>query len=165
MDGRPHPITVEYAGFWIRLAAYLVDAILVAVIAYVVIRILGIFVDSSGDGPIVPVAIAPGTARVAATAINYSLSFVYLVGFWTWLGRTPGKMMLGLKVVRTNGSRVGLGKSILRYIGYNISYLAFFIGYLWIGVDPEKQGIHDKIADTYVVKLPRKRPKLVQIYG
>jgi len=74
-------------------------------------------------------------------------------------------MALGIKIIRTDGSSISLGRSILRYIGYIIFGFILFIGYLWIAFDPEKQGIHDKIADTYVVRLPRRGAKLPEIYG
>jgi len=166
MDERREVITVEYAGFWIRLVAYLIDGIALSAIAFVVVVLSGLYQDSPGEGPpVVPVAAETRSTSTAATLTYNAISVVYVVGFWTWRGQTPGKMALGIKIVRTDGYPIGLGRSVLRYIGHTISGLMFFIGYLWIAIDAEKQGIHDKIAGTYVVKLPRKKAKLAQIYG
>ncbi|RLC94819.1 MAG: RDD family protein [Chloroflexi bacterium] len=157
-------ITVEYAGFWVRLVAYLIDLVLVLVIGLTLAALVNVYAGPAGDGTVVPVALSERSANTVTTLLNYGTSFVYLVSFWAWRGQTPGKMLMGLKVVRTDGTRIGWGRSALRYVGYNISVLAFFLGYLWVAVDPEKQGIHDKIADTYVVRLPHKR-RITRIYG
>ena len=77
----------------------------------------------------------------------------YFIGFWTWLGKTPGMMLFGLRVAReTDGSKPSLGRSFLRYVGYWLSWIALFIGFIWVAFDSRKQGWHDKIAGTVVVR-------------
>ena len=81
------------------------------------------------------------------------VSIVYFVGFWAWRGQTPGMMLLGLRVAReADGTNPGLVRSILRYAGYFLSWIALFIGFIWVAFDSRKQGWHDKIAGTVVVR-------------
>ncbi len=61
-------------------------------------------------------------------------------------------MMMGVKIVKTDGSSIGIGKAILRYVGYYVSTIIIFIGYLMIAWDSRKQGLHDKIAGTLVIR-------------
>jgi hypothetical protein len=72
--------------------------------------------------------------------------------FWATSGQTPGKMALGIKVIGTDGAPVGWGKALLRYVGYIISGLVLALGFIWIAFDSKRQGWHDKIAKTYVVR-------------
>jgi len=167
MDTSRKVITVEYAGFWIRLAAYIVDGIMLSLVIFIIVVVSGSYVESGSGGPnqpIVPVAAEASTTSRAVIAVGIVLPIVYAIGFWTWRGQTPGKMLVGIKIVRTDGYPVGFAKSILRFLGYIVSTLVLFLGYLWIAFNPEKQGFHDKIASTYVVKLPRKTTRLVKIY-
>jgi uncharacterized RDD family membrane protein YckC len=80
-------------------------------------------------------------------------SIAYYVGFWAWRGQTPGMMLLHLRVARESDLRLpGLGRSILRYVGYWISGAMLFIGFIWVIFDRKKQGWHDKIAGTVVLR-------------
>ena len=167
MDTSRKVITVEYAGFWIRLAAYIVDGIMLSLVMFIIVVVSGSYVESDSGGrsqPIIPVVAEAGTTSRAVIAVGIVLPIVYAVGFWTWRGQTPGKMLVGIKIVRTDGYPVGFAKSILRFLGYIVSTLVLLLGYLWIAFNPEKQGFHDKIASTYVVKLPRKTTRWVKIY-
>ena len=82
------------------------------------------------------------------------VSIVYWLGFWVWRGQTPGKMAVGIKVIRTDSSPVKWQCAVRRCLGYVVSAITLFIGFIWVAFDSRKQGIQDKIADTYVVKLP-----------
>lgn len=88
--------------------------------------------------------------------ISYIIIFiwilVYNVFFWTLNGKTIGKSMLGIKVICTDGSSLTLYRAMLRLFGYTINWLTLGLGFAWILFDSNKQGFHDKIADTYVVK-------------
>jgi uncharacterized RDD family membrane protein YckC len=80
------------------------------------------------------------------------LSLIYYVGL-TAYGATLGKKVFGLKVVGPDGMPPGFGRALLRMtIGYWISGLVFYLGFIWIALDEHKQGWHDKIAQTYVVR-------------
>lgn len=134
MEKKPRELALEYAGFWLRLGAGVIDLLILGS----VVGIIAYFFPS----PIVW-----STSGVA-------ISIVYWMGFWVWRGQTPGKMAVGVKVIRTDSSPVKWQCAICRCLGYVVSAITLFIGFIWVAFDGRKQGIHDKIADTYVVKLP-----------
>ena len=141
MDKKPPEYALEYAGFWIRLGAGAIDLAVLVLIHYVIYKMVS------------------GSFSTSTTLIILIVSFIilscaYLIGFWTWRGQTPGKMITGIKVIRTNSSPFTFPNALLRYLGYIVSTLIVFIGFILIAVDTRKQGLHDRIADTYVVKLP-----------
>lgn len=86
-------------------------------------------------------------------ALSNLIGLVYDVGFWVKNdGRTPGKMAVKVKVVKTDGSPITLGTAILRWIGGIIAVLPLGLGLFWIAWDSKKQAWHDKIAGTYVIR-------------
>lgn len=72
--------------------------------------------------------------------------------FWTWHGQTPAMIPLGVKIIGVDSSAIGLRESVLRYFGTILSMLLAFLGYFMIVWDRRKQGLHDKIARTLVVR-------------
>jgi uncharacterized RDD family membrane protein YckC len=76
----------------------------------------------------------------------------YIVGHWRW-GQTVGKMLLRVRVVQVDGAPISLGQSLLRFIGYFVSYLTLLLGYLLAGFRSDKRALHDLIAGTRVVRL------------
>jgi uncharacterized RDD family membrane protein YckC len=136
---------MDYAGFWIRLVAYLIDGIILWFLNLFLAGILrlGAFLAKP----------SPTELELTSFILGMFIGIAYWVGFWTWRGQTPGKMALGLKIIRADGSPLSLGQAFLRYLGYIVSALILYIGFLWIAFDGRKQGIHDKIADTYVIRL------------
>lgn len=98
-----------------------------------------------------------------ASPIFYSLItllFVasYYIFFWTIAGQTPGKGIVGLRVLPRQGSKLKLGRAILRYLGYYISIIPLGLGILWILVDDRRLAWHDKVAGTCVVYAWEARP-------
>jgi uncharacterized RDD family membrane protein YckC len=90
--------------------------------------------------------------RLAAVFIT-TLPLLWLglnAAMWTMLGRTPGKALFGLRVVRADGTPVGLGRSVVRALGYLISAI-LLLGFLWVLVDPDRRAWHDRLAGTAVV--------------
>jgi uncharacterized RDD family membrane protein YckC len=83
--------------------------------------------------------------------ILFLLSVVYFVFFWTLIGSTPGKALLGLQVVRQDGRSLSVGRSLVRFFAYSISAVLFFLGFIWILFDRQHEGWHDKIANTHVI--------------
>jgi len=165
MDNERKPTTVECAGFWIRLAACLIDAAVLSLVVFAIVVATGAYERSSGGGQhIVPVSLEPATADTVVACVGALLPPVYTIGFWTWRGQTPGKTLVGAKVVRTDGYPIGFARSVVRYAGYIVCVLTLFVGFRGVVVDPARQGLHDRLADTYVVKLPRNAAKRVQIY-
>lgn len=173
-ERRPGPAPgLAYAGFWIRLGAYLLDSIPLLVIGFIFLMpMFGAIGDAVRGMPPPPLggdinspeylewqrlltermsgAMAP---MYSASGILQLVSILYFVGFWAWRAQTPGMMVLGLRLARdADGSAPGLGRSILRYIGFFISAVVLFIGFIWIAFDSRKQGWHDKIAGTVVVR-------------
>jgi uncharacterized RDD family membrane protein YckC len=139
---------LEYAGFWTRLAAFFIDAVIMSVVFRMLFPFRGAgLLDLEKYWYFIPL-ITISNLLSGLTAIAYS------VVFWAWRGQTLGMMVLNIKVLRGNGSQMTFGYSLLRYLGYIICGMMLGTGFLWIIWDPRKQGIHDKIADTVVVKLP-----------
>lgn len=129
----------KYAGFWIRFLAFIIDLIIVSVIGWLA---FGSEVTNVSDGAI----------SVSFSGIQTLIPIVYTLGFWLWLSATPGKLALGLKIViKDTGAKIGLKQAIIRYVGYILSAIPFFIGFFWIAGSAEKQGWHDKLAGTLVV--------------
>jgi uncharacterized RDD family membrane protein YckC len=78
--------------------------------------------------------------------------FAVGVAFWRYRGATPGKMAIGAKIVdASSGELASTGKLVVRFIAYFVSLIPLCLGFAWIGVDPRKQGFHDKIAGTLVI--------------
>lgn len=87
---------------------------------------------------------------VIIALIGTVIAIGYPVGFWVLLGQTPGKLLLGLRIVRVNGKPLTLRYALLRYFGYWLSAIPLGLGFLWVLVDDTRQGWHDKLAGTCV---------------
>ncbi len=127
------------AGFWIRVGAYLIDA--------VILIVAELIVD-------VPLNFALGRSAGALTSlVNLAISLAYFVYFWSVNGggQTVGMRALKLRVVMTDGSPLTVGAAVVRWIGLFISFLVCFIGVLWVAFTTSKQGWHDLMANTQVV--------------
>ena len=83
---------------------------------------------------------------------------LYNILCWGLWGQTPGKWLLGLRVVALGGGRVGIGRAAIRFAGYLLSALPFYLGFLWV-LGPERRGFHDRLAGTEVVYTRRPRRK------
>jgi uncharacterized RDD family membrane protein YckC len=148
-------IALEFAGFWRRLGAYVIDTFILA----------GVFsflepVYSSGFQVIWNFSFVDDAGLWVKHLMNLEspaaiiLSGLYFVAFWVTRGQTLGMMVAGVKVIRLDGTGVDTGRAIVRYFGYIISIIPLFLGFIWIAIDAHKQGWHDKMAETYVVKVP-----------
>ncbi len=152
-----HP-TIEIAGFGRRLVALFIDIIILVAINWVINTVWAL---ASGEGfvaeiPTEPLIETTGPTWPLGAAIAFLLFVAYIILFWRWKGRTPGKMVMGLKIVRGDGSDLHWSDAILRFLSYIISFLIFCIGFIWAFFDDYNQGIHDKLANTYVIRLPHK---------
>ncbi|MDV3516339.1 MULTISPECIES: RDD family protein [unclassified Stenotrophomonas] len=143
---------VVYAGFWKRFAAYLIDYFVLLIPSGVVGGVLG-FVLGAGMG-------AAGSGETAVEVVTQLISglagLFIAAAYYGWFhasrgGATLGKMAIGIKVVRGNGDRLTLGRSIGRYFATILSGLTLCIGYLMAAFTERKQGLHDLICDTVVV--------------
>jgi len=151
-----HAHARTHAGFISRAIAFVLDIVVmsVAVLAAVALlqALLGFFtlygligqrvVQSSPFRDIVVVVIA---------LIGVGVAIGYPVFFWVLLGQTPGKLLMGVRIARTNGQRLTIGRALLRYLGYWLSAIPLGLGFFWVLVDDQRQCWHDKLADTYVI--------------
>lgn len=151
--------TVDYAGFWWRLCAIFIDGAILWSINYLMNGLWNLATDLPWGG------ITEEMIETGMTAPLWVLRFIvffavqvgYFVCFWAWRGQTPGKWIMRLKITRFDGSKIGWGSALLRYCGYIISFVSLLIGFFWIGVDNRRQGFHDKIAETFVVRMPTRK--------
>jgi uncharacterized RDD family membrane protein YckC len=142
-----------YAGFWIRVLASLIDSIILGVvnsiIQFTALRPLLGMADISND----PAAVFAAFGAVGVMgSVGLLLACTYEAVFVAQMGATPGKMALGMRVVRPDGSRVDLGRAVGRYFAKLLSMLVLCIGYIMVAFDSEKRGLHDIICDTRVVR-------------
>lgn len=143
-------IAASYAGFWIRAAALVIDSIIV----WITQIVLAIILEAMA-GLLSPDMDADSFASVIMLALfSSAVSIAYYVVFTGSCGQTPGKMLMRLKVVRSDGSAMTYGRAALREIlGKFVSGITLGVGYLMVVFDNRKQGLHDKIADTCVIHI------------
>jgi uncharacterized RDD family membrane protein YckC len=143
-------------GFWIRFAAAMIDTVLVLCITTPLLAKIygwGYFTgESSGliAGP-------------ADLLISWVLPAAAIIAFWLARQATPGKMVFKAKVVDAKtGGRLTLGQSLVRYLGYFVSTIPLGLGLIWVGIDAKKQGWHDKMAGTVVIRTKPPEPEPVR---
>jgi uncharacterized RDD family membrane protein YckC len=150
--------TTEYASFWLRVGAYLLDAIIMGVVVMiinmVVFAVLGVGMMAAMT---VPKGGVPGAAFFIFEAVSISVNLLcqmtYQGFFLGKFGATPGKMACGIKVVNADGSPVSFLKGAMRPLGYMISACpTICIGFLMMLWDGEKRTLHDRIFNTRVIK-------------
>ncbi len=139
----------EYGGFLPRLAAYLIDGLIVSAGILVVMLVFG------GIGAVLMRKVPALGALLMGLGylLAFALSIGYFVHFWARSGATPGKKLLHLKVVRDDGVEPpGHGTAILRVLGYMVNGFTMNIGFLMILFTPDRRGLHDMIAKTHVIR-------------
>jgi uncharacterized RDD family membrane protein YckC len=124
----PEALVYPRASFWERMGAGFLDVVLVSILAH-------------WAGP-----------------LWFAAILAYFAGMWTWKGTTVGGIVLNLKVVRLDDQPVTITVSLVRALAAAFSVVVFFLGFIWMAWDKEKQTWHDKIAGTVVVRLPRGMP-------
>jgi len=140
--------TTQLAGFWRRFLAYIVDGILFGIVAGIIEVIINtiVHVSSLDSGT---------TARGGLVSLIVGL--LYFGFFWSRSGQTIGYMLLGLRLVRTDGQPVtflfGMLRYLLIYLSFVICLVPAIISAFMIGLGERKQGIHDLIANTLVVRV------------
>lgn len=132
-SGASDMLMLPRAAFRDRLAALVLDVVLVGLVAQLL-------------GPL------RGMRMVALGLL------IYHIGFWTWKQTTIGGIICHLRVTRVNGSPMRLADGLVRGLSSIFSVVVFGLGFLWVLRDPERQAWHDKIAGTYVVKVPTNWP-------
>ncbi len=150
-------IDQEYAGFWIRLGAVLIDTvIMIIVIAVPLSFIYGEQYWFGGE-------LIHGFWDVI---LGYVVPVVATIWFWQRYMGTPGKMALKLKIVDARtGGKLSLGQAIGRYFAYLVSIIPLGLGFIWVGIDSKKQGWHDKLAGTVVIRTNEVVPVRFEGHG
>jgi uncharacterized RDD family membrane protein YckC len=148
---------LEYAGFWIRVVAAIIDTVLLSVILFPVLTAIYGSEYWSGE-------------RLVQGPLDFLLSWVApavaVVVFWLARQATPGKMAIGARIVDAKtGGKPTTTQLILRYLGYYVAMIPLFIGILWVAFDPRKQGWHDKMAGTVVVRRKGGTTRAVRFEG
>jgi uncharacterized RDD family membrane protein YckC len=132
---------VRYVGFWARVFASLVDSVLLLILMT----------------PLTVIAFGSPAALEQSDPAHFLLSTVVpamvVLIFWARRQATPGKILIHARIVDADtGAEPRVGQLVLRYLGYFVSTIVLGLGFLWIAFDPRKQGLHDKIAKTVVVR-------------
>lgn len=139
---------LRYGGFWVRFLAIILDGIVIGVIT----SALAVFA-LGGEMMVSTTAAGAVTVNYTANAFGALIGLLYFVGFWGWRGQTPGMIPFNMRIVMADdGSKPDWVRMLLRYVGLLISIAIFFLGVIWAGFDRRKQGWHDKIAGTVVVR-------------
>lgn len=142
-------IDKEYVGFWSRVGASLIDSIiLVLLIAPVLTYIYG-----SGYWT---------SEKLVQGPWDFMLSWIFpalaIIIFWIFKSATPGKQFIKAVIVDAEtGNKPEISQWLLRYAGYYLATIPLGLGILWVGWDKRKQGWHDKLAGTVVIRRPSDR--------
>jgi len=135
---------LEYVGFWARVGAALIDTLMLFIITipltYIVYGRVSSPSGSAFQGPL-------------DVVINLVLPAVLVVWLWSLMQATPGKLAMSARIVDADtGGAPSMTQLVIRYLGYFVSAIPLGIGLIWVGFDRRKQGWHDKLANTVVIK-------------
>ncbi|MBA4422243.1 MAG: hypothetical protein C0390_03960 [Syntrophus sp. (in: bacteria)] len=160
----------RFGSFWRRLLAYSVDKFILYLIS-LVLFLIGLLAMGLGGVSLVSIAMTGDLPRgmglfmVIYLVTAVFMDMIYFIWFHGTIGRTLGKRLFGLRLIRISGEKMTLGIAFLRWVGSLISGLFFFLGFIWIAFDNRKQGWHDKIALTLVVRVGNERGAEVRPTG
>jgi uncharacterized RDD family membrane protein YckC len=161
IDGR------KPAGFFSRMIAFLLDIFIVVIIGlmsgvviFLVLRFFRYKQILDFVKSLLGVEDQIGQWIGVISPILFLVVLIYFVFFWTFVGYTPGKAILGLQIVRQDGRPLSVGRALLRYLRYWVSAVPLFMGFIWVLIDRKHEGWHDKISDTHVIYVLSKYPKL-----
>lgn len=152
MKKKPKTLQGHYAGFITRFFAFVIDIFIIVAVTTISALVFALIISFFG--------LTPGENSTSslqtfllwlALTINLVLYFGYFIFFWMTSGQTPGKGLMGIRVISMDGRPLTFFQAVVRLIGYWISALAFFLGFLWITIDDQRQGWHDTMARTYVI--------------
>jgi uncharacterized RDD family membrane protein YckC len=152
------PVEVRrYGGFWIRFLARFVDWLIVAFVGSCVMKIFGIgsvwsLMNAHDSFDIASALALLGLGAFLSFVVGLAISATYEI-LLTWKkGATLGKLALGLRVVRPDGSAISGGQAVGRYFGTRLSKFIFFIGFILAAFDDEKRSLHDRLCETRVIR-------------
>ena len=145
---------MEYVGFWPRVGALIIDSIIIAVLTFPLLT--AIYGRAYWDDQ----KFIKGPADFV---ISWILPAIAIIWLWIKTGQTPGKMAIGARIVDAETGRdITINQAVLRYLGYFVSMIVLFLGYIWVGFDPKKQGWHDHMASTVVIRKRDRSPDPVR---
>lgn len=137
---------LEYVGFWARVGAALIDTVLVSVV--IIPLLAAVYGWTYTDGKFALVAEGP-----ASFFISWVAPAIAVIAFWLYRQATPGKMAISARIVDAETGRPPTTRQAIgRYLAYYVSIFPFGLGMLWVAFDRRKQGWHDKLAGTVVVR-------------
>jgi len=142
----------HYAGFVSRLVAFFADSVIISVSLGIAAGVISTALDViSLQGTIALPKLSGSITFTLVSVIVVLFIVLYFVVFWSLGGRTPGKALMGLRVVTTDGGRLIPRRALVRFIGYVVSTVTFFLGFVVILADNRRQGFHDKLARSLVI--------------
>jgi uncharacterized RDD family membrane protein YckC len=157
LDREPTPL--HLAGFWHRAAAGLLDLLLVGPLMVGVfaiwVAVLWVELPAGGVGVadwLMELPFVEDPLLVPGLLFSFYTVIVVLYFFTSWWSASPGQRILGIRVVATDGRTVGWGRAAVRMLVLSFAAGYLLLGVLWIGFDRLRQGWHDKIAGTLVVR-------------
>jgi uncharacterized RDD family membrane protein YckC len=135
---------IHYVGFWLRVVAALIDTVIVVVITS------PLLIAAYGWSYYLNDELVQGPTDVL---VNWVLPAAATICLWVLFQATPGKMVVGAKIVDARTGRpASKWQYVIRYLGYYVSILTLMLGILWVAFDRRKQGLHDKMAGTVVIR-------------
>lgn len=157
----PVNISMEYVGFLPRLLSYLIDLILITLIVSLVNSTIQLVLFQSANTLEMQSII---TSYIISILSTFVIVYPYFIICAVKFGGTVGKLMMGQMIVNENGEKIDWRQALLRYVvGYMVNSFTLGIGYIWVIFDSRKQGLHDKIANTFVIKRPEGKSRTAGI--
>jgi len=148
---------LEYVGFWPRVGASIIDTVLMLCIT------MPLMFAYMGPAYLTDLSLVKGQVGFL---VEWLLPAVAVVSFWIARQATPGKMAIHARIVDAESGRPPrTTQLIVRYVGYFVSTIPLFMGLIWVGLDRRKQGWHDKLAGTVVVRRRVTGPEPVRFPG
>ncbi len=145
----PFPSPTPYAGLASRGLAFIIDMLILTSLIGGSTFVGNLLIRELADGDLTKQFI-----RVIITGTEIALPFIYIIGFWVLAGQTPGKAIMGLRIVTADKAPLTVGRAALRFFGYLPSSF-LLLGFLWVLIDPRRRALHDKLAGTVVVFTSR----------
>jgi len=146
-------------GFWKRFAAAMIDAGVILPVSLVMCWLASSVADvhlpasrHHGLDFWLDLFLASDPALIGALGLTLAIAAVYLLIFQITLGRTLGMRVLKIRIIDIYGDAPSTLRAVIRTTGYLLGFVTLGLGFVWVGFDSEKRGLHDWIASTYVVK-------------
>lgn len=147
MKGPFDELEGRVAGFFSRAVAFSTDLVIIVLLSAAIVFVANAFET-------ILTRFLPHREFYLINTLVFVIPVViaiYYIGSWALTGATIGKWLLGLRVVGADGAPPTVLRSAIRFVGYAVSAIVFFLGYLWVLVDDERRAWHDDMAGTWVI--------------